>query len=463
MRRAGQLTLWAGAALGLASILLAVASFAFGLQPLVFRSGSMSPDIQAGALALAKEVPASQIEVGDVVSVVDADGRRVTHRVTTVKASGDQAQLTLKGDANEQPDAEPYVVSAADRVVMDVPYLGYVAGWLSGPVGTFLAGLVVAGVVFSLLRPRTPRTRGRRIASSRTLTTAIVLGLLAPIGVAQYGATGTRAFFSDTANFEAGVLGAHRVGGFDWQTAHCVNAGTMGLDGYYPRVRFQWQVRDARYETLWTSAGLRASRVDSQVAAAGTGVVTEFTGGLLGIGSDFATPLFSDSVTVTGRSRLRLTPTWITDTARVQSVDRSSLGGIRCGGQEVPPGLVITQPAASGTRPSFQTAITNGCGAAVAACGTAAPSGTKTIVSVQYELQRQTWFGTQCWSGTSSGVYSFFACGWRDATWTAGTGTRTWSVPGTDAYGSAGTYTLSVRITDSNGQIKTTVIRYTVY
>jgi signal peptidase I len=457
--------LWFCAALGLASIVFAVASFAFRLQPLVFRSGSMSPEIQAGALALAKEVPASQVEIGDVVSVIDGDGQRVTHRVTTVETSGDQALLTLKGDANEQPDAEPYVVSTVDRVVMDVPYLGYLAAWLSGPVGTFLAGLVVAGVVFSLLRPRTERSRGRRIASSRTLTTAVVLGLLAPIGVAQHGATGTRAAFSDTANFEAGVIGAHRVGGFDWQATHCVNNGSPGLDGYYPRVRFQWQVRDARYETLWTSPGLLAPKVDSQVAAAGTGVFTEFGGGLLGIGSDFSSPgLFPDSVNVTGRSRLRITPSWISETSRVHSVDRSAGGGIRCGGPEVPPALSVTQPTTSGSRPSFQTGVTAGCGAAVAACGTAAPSGGKTITNVQYELQRQNFFGTQCWDPNAlfGATYGFFACGWRTATWSSGTGTRTWSVPGSNAYTSSGTYTLTVRTTDSSGQITTRVLTFTV-
>ena len=43
--------------------------------------GSMSPTIETGALAWAQQVPAADLEVGDVVMVHTAEGDRVTHRI----------------------------------------------------------------------------------------------------------------------------------------------------------------------------------------------------------------------------------------------------------------------------------------------------------------------------------------------------------------------------------------------
>jgi hypothetical protein len=72
-----------GAGLGVMCLLAAVAAIGFGIRPLVFRSGSMGPEIGTGALGLARTVPAAELAVGDVVSVVNSRGVRVTHRVQT--------------------------------------------------------------------------------------------------------------------------------------------------------------------------------------------------------------------------------------------------------------------------------------------------------------------------------------------------------------------------------------------
>lgn len=144
-----ELALNIGAIAGTVCIVLAFVSMTLGVTPLVFRSGSMAPDIPTGSLALARTVPAGDIRVGDVVSVDNATGTRITHRVVGIDPSGDHVALTLKGDANRAPDPNPYLVGEADRVLVSIPWLGYLAAWLSGKMAVFLGG-ILAGVLLML-------------------------------------------------------------------------------------------------------------------------------------------------------------------------------------------------------------------------------------------------------------------------------------------------------------------------
>lgn len=146
--RLRETVLWVGAVLGVLCILWTIAMFAFGLTPLVFTSGSMSPAIRAGDLAFAQTIDADEIEVGDILSVVNENGVRITHRVVRVDPTDDGAVVVLKGDANAQPDVEPYSVTSAERVLFHVPKAGYVVDAVSSPVGMFVGGLLAAAALF---------------------------------------------------------------------------------------------------------------------------------------------------------------------------------------------------------------------------------------------------------------------------------------------------------------------------
>ncbi len=146
-RAAGEVALTIGAVLGLLCLLSTVAAVAFDVRPVIFRSGSMSPAIETGALAFSRTVPASDLAKGDVVTVTNSKGITVTHRIESLTRTGDEATLVLRGDANEVSDSESYVVAQAPRVIFDVPRLGYVVSAMSGPWGVFAAGLVVGLVL----------------------------------------------------------------------------------------------------------------------------------------------------------------------------------------------------------------------------------------------------------------------------------------------------------------------------
>jgi signal peptidase I len=136
-RRLGDLALTVGAVVGTACLLMVLAGALGGLRPVVVLSGSMSPSIPAGSLALARSAPAEELRVGDVVTVAAGD-RQVTHRIVSVTHHDGSATLRLQGDANRSPDEQPYDVRSAPRVVAAVPGAGRAVAWLSRPPGAFL-------------------------------------------------------------------------------------------------------------------------------------------------------------------------------------------------------------------------------------------------------------------------------------------------------------------------------------
>lgn len=145
--RGRELALNIGALAGLVCIIAAAASMFLGIKPLVFRSGSMEPAISTGALALTSPVPADELAVGDVVSVVTSGDVRITHRVTALAPMGDgTVAVTMRGDANNADDPSPYIVNEADRVFAHVDGVGYVVAWLSSPVAIFLGGMVAGAL-----------------------------------------------------------------------------------------------------------------------------------------------------------------------------------------------------------------------------------------------------------------------------------------------------------------------------
>ena len=145
-----------GAGLGLVCLLLAVAAPLVGVRLLVFESGSMSPTVETGGVALTRTVAADDLAVGDVVSVIPASGVRVTHRIVDIDRTGGQTLLSLRGDANQAPDPVPYPVTEADRVIVHVNHLGFVVDALASPYAVFGAGVFVAVLLMLAFRRRGP-------------------------------------------------------------------------------------------------------------------------------------------------------------------------------------------------------------------------------------------------------------------------------------------------------------------
>jgi signal peptidase I len=231
LRVGREIGLTLGALAGVLCMVMAVLAVAFDVQPVVFRSGSMSPAIDTGALAISRTVDAADMRVGDVVTVRTSNGIRVTHRIQAITRHGDQATLILRGDANSVPDEEPYVVRSADRVLFDVPQAGHVVNAVTGPSGVFAAGLLVGLLMVTAFsrRPRdndeeqdveptdlvplwdelvdpvpTPPAKRRKDRGGRR--TLIVLAMLVVGATTAVVIGSTSAYFNDSATVASGTF-----------------------------------------------------------------------------------------------------------------------------------------------------------------------------------------------------------------------------------------------------------------
>lgn len=125
-------------------------------------SGSMEPTIPVGSMIFDREVDASTLARGDVVTFHPpghAD-KLVTHRIARVEEGKAGSFLVTRGDANGV--ADDWRIPAEGRGLryeFHVPYLGYVVGGLLTPTGRLvaltLAALWLGGLaLWTIWRPR---------------------------------------------------------------------------------------------------------------------------------------------------------------------------------------------------------------------------------------------------------------------------------------------------------------------
>ncbi len=123
-----------------------------GRQTLIVGGGSMEPSIPLGAVVVTEPVAATDLQIGDVVSLRSGPELRTifTHRVTRVITRTDGPWLETKGDANARID--PSIAPASQvigRVMLSVPFGGYLLKLLSIPSGLLLV-VLIAGVLLTL-------------------------------------------------------------------------------------------------------------------------------------------------------------------------------------------------------------------------------------------------------------------------------------------------------------------------
>lgn len=134
--------------LGLLTVLLVLPGL-FHVHPLMVQGRSMEPGYPDGSVIYIKKADEDRLKEGTAVTFLLADEETlVTHRITEVDRQ--RRLVYTKGDANELADsgATPF-----SRIVgmpfFCIPYLGYLAEYLSSPAGK--AGILLAVVVVCIL------------------------------------------------------------------------------------------------------------------------------------------------------------------------------------------------------------------------------------------------------------------------------------------------------------------------
>ncbi|WP_343252824.1 signal peptidase I [Ligaoa zhengdingensis] len=106
-------------------------------------TGSMTGTLDVGSVIVVKKVDPQTLEEGDIITFLSNDpmfnGKVVTHRIVEVTEGTGGKMFITKGDANEDRDGAAALPSnVLGKVVLHIPWLGYLLAFLKTKQGYFL-------------------------------------------------------------------------------------------------------------------------------------------------------------------------------------------------------------------------------------------------------------------------------------------------------------------------------------
>lgn len=136
-----------------------------GLSPYVVLSGSMEPTYQTGSLIYVKKVDPFTLKTGDVITFMMNADTVATHRIAGVVPDEEDSTVVrfrTKGDANEFEDATlVHYKNVIGTPVFSIPYLGYLAGYISQPPGMYIGLTALCIVILLMFAPDLLRAADR--------------------------------------------------------------------------------------------------------------------------------------------------------------------------------------------------------------------------------------------------------------------------------------------------------------
>lgn len=158
---------------GCLCVLAVVAGAWLDISLIVFRTGSMSPGIEPGAIAVVQEVPASSLKPEDIATVQrEGSSLPVTHRVVASEPDPSDHQkvfLTMKGDANVSEDPVRYNVQTAKKLLFAAPGLGYWVMRLQSPWFMGFCTVAMSSLVTWTFWPRRGASRAEQTRNEQPL------------------------------------------------------------------------------------------------------------------------------------------------------------------------------------------------------------------------------------------------------------------------------------------------------
>ena len=107
----------------------------FPIHPALVGSGSMSPTLDVGDIALIAKTSGSTIKIGDVIEFRTPEKVHIIHRVVALQEQGGTKVLITKGDANSTPDSAPVLF---ENVVGKLIFNTHRVGWAAVVIKRFL-------------------------------------------------------------------------------------------------------------------------------------------------------------------------------------------------------------------------------------------------------------------------------------------------------------------------------------
>ena len=129
----------------LVALLPQTGAYTMSSQP----NGTMGDTLPEGALVVARPVDPAALKEGNIIVYAPSQGPRdsVAQRIVSIDRTGNQATITVKGDA-DAPDADPVQVTytgPAGEVITSLPGFGFVAAPDSVSAVRFALGAILLG------------------------------------------------------------------------------------------------------------------------------------------------------------------------------------------------------------------------------------------------------------------------------------------------------------------------------
>lgn len=124
-KQKSQLPYWTGITL-IGLVVVWSSTGLLGFTPTIIASGSMTPTLNPGDIAIIISVPSQTIKIGDIIQYYTAD-MTVIHRVIDTYRAGGTRWFITKGDANTEPDDPVNQNQVIGKSVFTIPQLGWVS------------------------------------------------------------------------------------------------------------------------------------------------------------------------------------------------------------------------------------------------------------------------------------------------------------------------------------------------
>ena len=115
---------------------------------MIIQSGSMKPDIKTGSIVMVR--PVDDYQIGDIVSFrkYNTNETPITHRINDIKIVDSETFYVTKDDLNNRPDRK--LISQKEiigKVLISIPYLGYLVHFAKKPLGFAFVIIVPTGII----------------------------------------------------------------------------------------------------------------------------------------------------------------------------------------------------------------------------------------------------------------------------------------------------------------------------
>jgi signal peptidase len=128
-------------------------------------SGSMQPAIPIGSIIAIKPVDPNKLQINDIICFENSPNKPwITHRIINITQEG----FITKGDANPEEDRETVnKENVIGKVVLTIPYIGYLSYFVHTPLGFILliiipATLIIIGEVRNIIKNKKKEKGGEK-------------------------------------------------------------------------------------------------------------------------------------------------------------------------------------------------------------------------------------------------------------------------------------------------------------